>query len=478
MRGLSVVRAVVVAAAAGGVVFGSAEVDVDADWSRGSDNRAAQNASAALNTTLVCPGPDRPGTPGYEDAKQTVDLATGGAPASVLKPHGEGAVRAARLPSGAGAAPPTRTAPVQVARDRVSGAGGVHLDGSGSAATGLAALQSWDDEEQSVGGFAMAPCGVLTKDTWFPLGGNQSGRVGRVVISNPSSAPVTVDAEVLGRGGVDAGQGAKGLVVAPGDRAVVGVGDFGDDLSDAFVHVVARGGAVAVSGVDAWMTGETRSGQAGSAPAAAGTDLVLPQVPVVAGTPTVRVAVPGALGTSVRVRAIDSAGLVVADEVTDVDAKSTVAVPLTDVPKGSYAVRVTSEQPVAAAVLAMANTSGTSDIGWATPVRSSGALIGSPLPKLPEGAGATLGLFSADRPATVDVVTDDGAPRRVHLEKDRPLRLDVRGRDSVWVRVLAGSVRGSVVVSGQIEDRPVLEVSPLEPVAVEATVRESTAERD
>lgn len=70
MRGLSVVRAVVVAAAAGGVVFGSAEVDVDADWSRASDTRAAQNASAALNTTLVCPGPDRPGTPGYEDAKQ------------------------------------------------------------------------------------------------------------------------------------------------------------------------------------------------------------------------------------------------------------------------------------------------------------------------------------------------------------------------------------------------------------------------
>lgn len=479
MNPLQAVRAVVVGAAAAGLVYGSTQVDVRADWSRPGDQAVTQGTAASLNTTLVCPGPDRPGAPGQDGATQTVGVVTGVAPHAMVPSSGAGALGFTRLPSGS-ASIPERTAAFDNERTELSGAGALRITGSGALAKGVTALQYAIDDHQSVGGLAMTSCAAPTKDTWLPLGGDQAGRLGRIVLSNPSQSPVTVDVQVVGHDGVVADQGANGVVVPPDDRKVVGVGDFDSALADAMVHVTSRGGPVGVTGYDVWMTGETRSGEAASAPAPAGTDLVLPAFPVAAGKPAVRIAVPGKDPATVRVRLVDSDGLVVADEVADVPGGSTGSVALQGIPRGWYSLRVTSEQAVAAAAMTSASVQGSSDISWATPAQSTEGVVGTALPPMPDGVRSTISLYSPDKAATVEVTTtgEGGSTQQVRVEPDQENRIEVTGRTGVWVRVKSGSVYTALASSGIGAAGPLLEVAALQPVVVKSDLQESSAELD
>lgn len=485
MRGVSIVRAVVISGLAAGLVYGANQVDVRADWSRAGDDATSRVASTSLSTTLVCPGPDRTGTAGYETATQRVSVATALAPVSLL-PSGStssaspGSVTASRLPGTAGGAPAPISTRNDLTRTDLAGAGSVRIVGDRGLSTGAAALQYATDDEPTVAGFAMTPCTQPVKDAWIPLGGNQPGRVARVVLSNPGSAPVTADVEVHGSSGIAAGKGANGVVVPPNDRVVVSLGDFGADLADAMVHVTATGGSIGVSGVDVLMQGETRAGEAMATPISASSDQVFAALPVVSGVPTVRVAVPGSTAATVRVRAIDSTGLVVADEVQDVNAGAAVSVVLQGVSPGTYAVRVTADQPVAAGALAVSAASGASDISWSAATPSVTGLTGSPLPSLPAGVRTSLVLFAADRQAAVEVLTSGsgGTTSRRTIPANQPVQVDVTGRDAVWVRVVSGSVNASLVTSGTAAGVPLLEVAGLPAVPVKSTVRDAAAERN
>lgn len=480
VKGLTALRAVVVTAVAAGLVYGSNQVDVTADWSRSGDRAAARASTAAMNTTLVCPGPDRPGAPGQDQSPQRVAVSSGVAPTAWIGGSGAGSLQFTRLPADGSGAPQERTNAVENERTDLSGAAALRLTGAGSLARGVAALQYAVDDEPTVAGLVMNACSAPTKDAWLPIGGNQAGRLGRVVLTNPTQTPVTVDVAVVGHAGEVADKGANGVVVPPGDRVVVGVGDFDGSLADAMVHVTSRGGSVGVTGFDVWMTGETPSGAAASAPAQAGTDLILPAFQVTTGTPRVRVAVPGGEAATVRVRLVDADGLVVADEVQDVPAGATGSVAMQGVPAGWYALRVTSEQPVAAAAMTSAVATGRSDISWSTSADGTEGVVGTPLPMLPAGVRSTISLYSPDKPATVELVTtgDGGRTQQVQVEADRETRLEVTGRTGVWVRVRSGSVHAALASSGRDSAGPLLEVAALEPVVVKSDLRESTAELD
>lgn len=472
-------RTVVVCVASAGLVYSATQVDVRADWSRAGDDRASRSLSAAMSTTVVCPGPDRPGTPAYERALQTVTVTTSAAPAALLdETAAGGSMQTTRLPESAGGAPPRLSARPATAGAPLTGAGSVRIVGQGGLATGLAALQHSVEQEKTVGGLAATACSQPVADAWIPLGGNQSGRVSRVVLSNPGSSAVTADVAVIGSKGRVAGKGAAGVVVPPSDRVVVNIGDFDADLANAMVHVTSRGGAVSVSGNDVLMTGETRAGVASAAPIQASTDQVLPVVPVQAGRAGVRVAVPGA-ATTVRVRAIDATGLVVTDEVVDLPGGVTSAVALQGISRGSYAVRVTAEQPVVAAAQTDAATQGPSDISWSTATPAVPALTGSPVPSV-SGVRTWLAIFAPDKAATVDVVTigPGGGNRRLAVAADTPTWVEVTGRDAVWVRVRSGSVHAALSSAGTQGAQPLLEVAGLEPVLVKPAVRDTSAERD
>lgn len=488
MRGSSVVRGLLVGAAAAGLVYGANQVDVRADFARAGDRAASSGTSAAVNTTLVCPGPDRPGADeqsadGQGDSSQTVGVVSAVAPNALLGQQGSGALQFSRLPAdgaGVGAAPAELTRAVENERSTLAGAAALRLTGTGSLAKGVSALQYVIDDESTVAGLAMSACAPATKDAWLPLGGKQSGRLGRIVLSNPGQAPVTVDAIVVGHDGPAVDKGASGVVVPPNDRVVISVGDFGEELADAMVHVSARGGSVGVTGFDAWMTGETPSGEAAAASAPAGTDLVMPAFPVLAGDPKVRIAVPGAQPATVRVRAMDADGRVVADEVGDVPAGSSGSIALQGLSEGWYALRVTSEQPVTAGAMASTSTERESDIAWSTPTSATEGIVGSALPPMPDGVRSTISLYSADKDSVVDVVTTgpDAGTKQVRVAADTETRVEVTGATGVWVRVRSGAVHTALASSRQTREKPLLEVAALQPVVVKSDLRESTADPD
>ena len=122
VKGLTALRAVVVTAVAAGLVYGSNQVDVKADWSRSGDRAAARASTAAMNTTLVCPGPDRPGAPGQDQAPQRVVVSSVVAPTAWIGGSGAGSLQFTRLPADGSGAPQERTSAVENERTDLSGA--------------------------------------------------------------------------------------------------------------------------------------------------------------------------------------------------------------------------------------------------------------------------------------------------------------------------------------------------------------------
>ena len=470
-------RTLLAIGAAAGVVVGASHTDVRADWGRPGDRVAtADRASTALQSVQVCAGPDRPGTPGFEKARQNVTVATAFAPADLLQDAGStGRLTTTTAPAaGSPDVLTSRTAPAPMTLDRPAAP---VLVGTGRLALGVTATQAALEFEPTVTGLAMSACRAPVHEAWIPLGGNQVGRLDRAVLTNPSSSPITVDVAVVGHHGAVSGKGASNLVVPAHDRRVVSIGDFGDDLADAMLHVTSSGGPVGVTVADALMMGERRAGESLAGPTAPPSEnQTIPAFVVAAGSANVRVAVPGPDAATVRVQAMDTSGNVVADEVQEVAGGTTGAVPLTGAGRGTYAVRVTADVPVVAAGLAVTGTTGSTDLAWATSTEPVTRLGGLALPPLPAGLTASLVLAPGERTQRVLVVT--GSSRRdVTVPSDRPVVLDITGESSIWVTPRGGGqVTAGVVVAGERSNWDLLEILPVQPVVSAAKVRDVTAD--
>ena len=181
-----------------------------------------------------------------------------------------------------------------------------NLTATGGLATGLVASQAWLDDGTTARGLNVSSCAAPVQDGWFFGGGNEAGRVARVTLVNPGATPSTVNVTVIGASGVDRGTTVTGVVLAPGERHEVTLGNFGSSLSAAAVHVTATGAGVVTALTDAWMTGETPVGEdTVSDPVTPAKSLVISGVSATTAAPTVRLAVPGGDQAIVRVQAVD-----------------------------------------------------------------------------------------------------------------------------------------------------------------------------
>ncbi|MFC6707868.1 DUF5719 family protein [Flexivirga alba] len=469
MKVFGVVRATVAVAAGTGLVWGATQVTDTADASRPADVRqvAADTTSSALSdVSLSCTGAESAGQVQVASAPTgwLVSPASGGSVTLTGKDTQQlhlarGAATDAALPAGVAST----------------------VVGKGGLATGLVATQTQVDHSVTARGLAVAPCGSPVQDGWYFGGGDAKGRVARLVLVNTGATATTVNATVVGTGGVDAAATVTGTVLAPGERKTLVLGDFGSSLASAAIHLTATGAGVSASLTDSWLDGETPVGEdTTSSPVIPAKELDIPGVSATSAAPEVRVAVPGKAEGIVRVRAISPSGEVAFDKVSTIPAGTSGAVPLTGLPTGSYDVQVTGDVPVAAAAMSRTASSGTTDLAWSPAVAAANGPAGIAVPVGIPGSSTALMLTAPTRTkADVVTVTASGTDTKtVEVPADRPIVVGVEGAVAVWVRpARGGQVHATLTIGGRRDNAALLATVPLQQTPLSQSTKRLVAAR-
>lgn len=227
--------------------------------------------------------------------------------------------------------------------------------GAGELAPGVVASQLSLAPDPGARGWALTPCSVPSDVVHLVGGGDGAGRVELVVVTNPSTDPVTVDLEVFGEDGTVPTVGGSGLVVPPQGRLVQRLDALAASARHPVVRVVAQGGPVTAHLVDRHRTGTTDLGREFAAAAATpATELVVPALPghvVGEQTITLRLFAPEDEAV-VELRALTEEGArIPGPAVVRVPAGSTIDVELDGLPGGPGALRLRSDAPVTAGAL-------------------------------------------------------------------------------------------------------------------------------
>lgn len=486
MRMRGVLRAVVVVAAGGGMVYGGTAAQGQLWLTRTSDTHQTSVATSAGRSQTVCPGPDRPGSPGVGYDGQTVQVLTALAPSTLLSagsPGKGGSVTSVRMPSSSGGAVDVAAQPGGSAVASVRGGGAVQVVGTSERAAGLIAMQSSRDDTKTARGIQLLQCAAPQRDAWLLAGSGQAGRLARLVLSNAGDGPVSVDAQVFGASGLLEHKSLHDIVVPAGGRKVVVVGALGAAGAHTAIHVTAHGGLVQAAVMDRWMTGETRSGEElTSASAEPSKSQVLPAVTDVGAEPGVRVMVPGHQEAIVRVRVTDTHGAVVDDQVLTVQAGRAGGVSLKGLKKGNYSVHVTADEPVVASAMSRTASSGTSDFAWMPAAPEITTLTGFALPTPAKQTSDTLVLSAPGKGATVRLTTQSAsgepATRTVKVPADRPVAVPVTDARTGWIDVVHGGVYAGLVSTAADSSGPLVTAAVLHPVRTSARAVRATPAGD
>ncbi len=253
--------------------------------------------------------------------------------------------------------------------------------GTGALAPGLAATQEWIVARSEIRGLATVPCGQPGSDFWLLAGGGAAGRQERLILTNPGANEVTVDLEVLGQKGVVPSPTGSTVVPARGRVALLVDAITGAEASPA-VRVRATGGSVRAVMSDIWLDGSIPAGAETTVPTAApSTRQVIPAAIVGIGG-SIRIAVPDRQQAVVSARILGEDGPVPLPKgVTRVPGRSTGELSLTGLKQGTYAVELTSDVPIAAALFSSWRVDkAPGDFIWAPSTQSSTGLLGSSLP--------------------------------------------------------------------------------------------------
>lgn len=495
-------RAVLVAAAAAGLVAGSgaAELpDVVLDLSGTRDAGVSSPAAtgepprdpAVQRATLSCPGPDQLGLDdsSVADSPQTVQVSATSPPPALLPDDVRAALEGGSVASVGievtvtGEVPPgdpatgdpaTSDPAAAVLRAEVSTDAGVVLHAQGDAAPGFAALQVFAQTDEVRRGLALVPCAEPVEEAWLLSGGGEPGRLERLVLLNPGGNAVTASVDVLGASGQLDAVGGEGIVVPPGDRVVVALDALAPAETVPAVRVRSHGGPLVPVLADRWREGTVDRGLELTSPVAApGTDLVVPlgalpegeADPGTAGA-GLRVAVPGTSDAVVQVRALTDAGPVAVERaVLPVRALSTAEADLGPLPPGTRALQITSDAPVVAAawVHRRSDPDGASDLAWFPATAPVQELAGTPLPPAAPGRAVRLVLASAGGAQVEVVLTAEGqeVSRTVvdlppagtaavrAIEPATRVAAEEPVPDAVWLRPLSGTVHAALVATQQ-----------------------------
>jgi hypothetical protein len=319
--------------------------------------------------------------------------------------------------------------------------------------------------------------------SWLIAGGAAPGRQERLVLANPGANPVTVDLSVLGAKGPIRSPNGQGVVVAGHGRTVVLLDAVAGSEPSPVVHVTARGGRVAAVLNDTWLDGVVPRGGDDAVPVSApGREQVVAGVPI-DGRATLRVAVPGKGEAVVQSQALTPGGPrpLPAGRVTRIAAGSTRDIDLGSLPPGAYAVQVRADVPVVAAVMVDRRRSARapSDLAWSvasSPIRALGGVV---LPASSVG-GVTqrLDLAATTSPVSVRVTTVGAAGRAttktvaIGADSVNTVMLksaSAKGPTSVWVTPEGGVVRAAVLTTVADVKGPMLSLTPLTELPLQAT---------
>ncbi|WP_194288635.1 DUF5719 family protein, partial [Ornithinicoccus halotolerans] len=349
---------------------------------------------------------------------------------------------------------------------------------------GVAAAQLYLSQQQERRGLATAPCTEPVTEAYLVAGGGQAGRAERLVLQNPGGNPVTVDVTVLGSGGTLEAPGGQGVVVAPGQRAVLLVDALAPGEESPVLHVEAEGGPVTAALGDRWLAGTRDLGMAVTPPATLpGTDLLLPGVRVPDSDRTrasaqLRVAVPGETEAVVQVRLLTPEGPArIGEDVTRVPAGQVVDIPLGDLPAGHHAVQVRSDEPVVAAAMLShratdqvppAHREGPlGDLTWLPATEPVGRLAGAPVAGAGDLETTSVLVLAAreERQVTVVTVGPEGATSEQEVSVPAAGTGTVRAPagGSVWVRGGDEHVHAALVTGAGDSAGPYLAATPLLP---------------
>lgn len=426
------------------------------------------------SASLWCPGPEQQGLADatVTEADQQV-IVQGIAPPLQALGEGFGDPADGQLTLSSGAAAPQqveeRLVPIEGEIDTAEAG---ELVATGGLAAGLSGTQLWLGTQEQQTGLALTPCGQALDSAWLLAGGAQPGRAERLVLINPGRAPISVDVRVWGSAGsVNGEEGDPGSQIAlePGERRIVLLDALGPGVAAPAVHVVATGGPVTAYLGDRWLEGTADQGWELSVPTQEpASSHVIPAV--IASEPneeaaseakpaTLRVAVPGAESAVLQLQALTDRGPVdLPTDITVLPAEQVTDVELDDLPTGTHALAVDSDEPVVLSLQlsSSASNEGRSDIAWVPATEPIAGIAGTALPQ-PQGAEATeigyrLHVASTDGAAVTvhrlgadgEVTSSDVAvPAGVATQTD--LALD----QGVWVEAKDGQVYAAVSARSQ-----------------------------
>ncbi|USQ75296.1 DUF5719 family protein [Ornithinimicrobium cryptoxanthini] len=489
--------------AAGSGQIGSVDLAQALGHEESTPGESPQTAGLSVITDagVACVGPELVGLddPSVPESEQTISVWAGSAPSEALPegitPTGDGAVTLdviapggaageaaegdAQEDAGEGAAEDPGGSPAEdpggstgqsaqtairgdAAKLAVSGAHWVRVGAAGSMGAGLAASQVSVSLQEQERGLATAACLEARDDTWLVGGGNEVGRVERLVLVNPTGNPVTADVEVLGALGVVEVAGGRGVVVPAHGRQVLLLDALAPGEDRPVVHVTSVGGPVMAALGERWLEGTLDRGrELTTGTAAPATSLLIPAVPAPradsADTAQVRVGVPGAETAVVQLRALTSEGPVrVANDVTTVNAGAVTDIDISDLPVGTHAIEVVADTPVVAAAQVQRRTDPESvgDLAWVPAVAPTDGLLGVPLAhRGDQELGRQLSVASLEG-AGLAVVSVSGG-----VSESAPLEVPAGGQvavaldpeiEGIWLQVTNGSASAAVITS--VED--------------------------
>ncbi len=361
-------------------------------------------------------------------------------------------------------------------RDTVD-ADGVTMDqrGRGSGAVGFFAELA---RKAKGGGLVVGSCPPTVDDSWFLGVGSDAKHLSTLVLTNLSSSPAVADVSFWGpQGRIDAVD-AIGILVDPHTVRRVDLRDLAAGEAELAVRVDRRRGSLTVAAIDS-STAVFRGSEALDPTAAPHRQQVVAGAPSGAGTRTLMLLNPGTSTARVGVQVIAAKGTFAPErlESVKVDAGRFTEV---EVPKSvgsdAAALRLTSDQPVAASMRVAPNTKDRAVVE-ALPALDGPAVVpvdlgtGTRAPELvlsAPGRGAEVHLEAYDerlrRQATADVSVEGGTTKRVDLASTKVLD----AKDVAYVVVRAeGTVvgaatyrRGSGIASLGLTGAPVRVLGP------------------
>lgn len=412
-------------------------------------------------SVLSCPGPEQVGLddPTVEEQRMVVRAQAVAAPDEALPEDfdagTDGEITLDPVPDGESIEESDRG--TVLAQDLES-AVGARVSATGDLAAGAAGAQWHLSRASERRGLTAAPCVPATTESWLLAGGDEPGRVERIVLVNPGANPVTVRVQVFGGEGELPAPGGQGIVVPPGGRHVLLLDALASGEATPAIRVTSTGGPVAAALGDRWLEGTLDRGLELTVPAAApAQDMVIPAVPMpndlVAGSAQLRVVVPGENDAIVQVRALTEDGPTrIEHDVTVVDAGTVTDIDISDLPAGTQALQVTSDVPVTAAarVERREREDFPSEMAWVPATEPVEQLAGGPVFHHDTVAVRTQLVLAAIEPAEVEVVTVDaeGEASNESVAVPEAGNATVRVPEeatSIWVRPVSGTAHAALV---------------------------------